>query len=597
VSVRPVSHKDGLSNTTMLRKHGDQLIEGMRQDRTSWWAHWREVADFILPRRNRWLVTTNTTNRGAPLNYHIVRNTAQRAARVCASGMMAGCTSPSKPWFSLALANQPAEPNSAVAKWLDEVKKRMLRVFAESNYYTAKATQYFDLTVFGTSPMIIYEDFEDVIRCYVPTVGEFFVANDNRMDVTTLAREFTWTIAQTVKEFGIENVSANLQQAYKAGGAQLLREIKIHHVFEPNDEVEGQRMVPSIFKWREVFWEAGSPSEEVLRVKGYYEKPFSAPRWDLAGNDAYGRSPGMDALGDTKQLQLMVKRQAQGVDKLINPPLLGDVTMKNEPAAVIPGGITYAINTAQGVGLRPVYQVDPKVLEITQLIEKIEKEIKEEFFNDLFLMISQLDTVRTATEVDARREEKLIQPGPVLERFQAESLDQDIERTYAIMVRASQLHWKMGQDGVLPLPPQEIQGAHLQIAYVSMLAEAQRAASTTAIERLAQFMGNLAAVNPEVLDNVDFDEMVDEYADALGVSPKVIRATAAVMQLRDARAKQQQAAQTLQASQSAAQTGATAAQGAQTLSQTDVGGGQNALQLMLSGEGSSAPAGSQRIAA
>ena len=44
------------------------------------------------------------------------------------------------------------------------------------------------------------------------------------------------------------------------------------------------------------------------------------------------------------------------------------------------------------------------------------------------------------------------------------------------------------------------------------------------------FVGNLAAAKPEVLDNVDMDETVREYADLIGVTQKLIVA----QQKRDA---------------------------------------------------------------
>lgn len=555
-----------------LREHLDQKLGGMRVERYSWWAHWRELADFMLPRRYRWLITPNQANRGSQINGHILDSTATVAARVCASGMMSGITSPSRPWFRLTLPTFDLDQSGPVKLWLDEVQTRMMRVFAESNYYTAKATQLLDLVIFGTAPMIIYEDYDDVIRCFNPCAGEYFAASSARLAVSSLYREFTYTIAQLVEEFGLENCSEGIRAAFKTGGAQLVREVIVCHAIEPNDPRQGGEVVPKRFPFREVYWEWGSSQAQILRARGFHESPFSCPRWDLAANDSYGRSPAMDALGDVKQLQLMTRRQAQGIEKLVNPPLKGPVELKNQPASMLPGGITYI--ATQGLeGFKPVYEVPPQVTQISELIQQVGARIKETFFNDLFLMISNLDTVRTATEIDARREEKLIQLGPVLERFQSESLDQDIERTFAIMHRA----------GLIPSAPHGIQGQWFDVEYMSMLAVAQRAAATTAIERLAAFVGNLTAADPAAFDNIDPDEMIDEYADALDVPPKVLRAAAQVAQIRQAR--QQHAQQ-----QQALQTSMAAVQGAQTLSQTDVGGGQNALQAIMGAVGQRAAA-------
>lgn len=546
-----------------LREHLDQRLGGLLVDRYSFWAHWREIADYLIPRRYKWLITPNQASRGSPINQRIIDNTATRALRVLAAGMMAGITSPGRPWFRLTLDDANLAEFPAVRQWLDEVANRMRTVFAESNFYTALGTVYEDLGSFATSAMIIYEDFDDVIRCYNSCAGEYFIANSDRMAVDTLYRQFVMTTKQIAQRFGTKDASPTVQQAVKAGGAMLSREIIVAHAIEPNDDqmegLKGFRGMP----YREVFWEYGSSKETMLARRGFHECPFVAPRWSIVGNDAYGRGPGMDALGDIKQLQVEQKRKAQAIDKMVNPPMVADVSLKNEPATLLPGGVTYVAATA-GVGFKPVYEVKPDLEKMVADIAECQERIKDTFFVNLFLMISQLDTVRSATEIDARREEKLIQLGPVLERFENEALDPGIDRTFNIMLRA----------GLFPPIPKELRGQHIKTEYISMLAQAQKAAMTAGLERFVAFVGNAAAAYPQALDNVDIDEAVDQYAEMLGVSPKVVRPFAEVVKLRAERAKQQQAAAAAQASMAAVE-------GAKTMSETDVGGGQNALQMML----------------
>ena len=64
-----------------------------------------------------------------------------------------------------------------------------------------------------------------------------------------------------------------------------------------------------------------------------------------------------------------------------------------------------------------------------------------------------------------------------------------------------------------------------------------------AIERGLAFVGNLAAIKPDIIDKIDVDQAVDEYADAIGMPPSIVRADDKVEGLRADRAKQQQAAQ------------------------------------------------------
>jgi hypothetical protein len=181
-------------------------------------------------------------------------------------------------------------------------------------------------------------------------------------------------------------------------------------------------------------------------------------------------------------------------------------------------------------------------------------------------MISQLDTVRTATEIDARREEKLVMLGPALDRLQREGLARDIQRIFGIMARR----------GMFPEMPEVMDGMPLKIEYISLLADLQRASQTTGIERLWAFAGSISAGVPAVLDNLDPDASIEEYAQLLRVPPRTLADRKQKAQMRAARNEQQQM-------QTEMQVGAEAVDAGKVLSETDVGGGQSALSAMLNG--------------
>lgn len=580
-----------------IRQSVDARLQSLDSQRSSWWTHWAELARYILPRRYRYLVTPGQWNRGSPINNSIIDSTGTIAARTLANGMMSGITSPSRPWFRLTVPDQALAQDEQVKLFLDEVVARMQRVMAASNYYTAKAVQYHDLVVFGTAPMLIYEDPDTTIRCFNPCAGEYYCATGARGSVDTLYRKITMTVGQLVEEFGLDACSDTVRTLWQQGsgggsGAGRDQEVVVCHAIEPNpDWIESALRAGEASaaqgrnagRYRELYWEQGAPADTCLEYRFYHSQPFSCPRWDVTGNDAYGRSPAMDALGDIKQLQVETRRKAQAIDKYVNPPMLADIGMKNEPASLLPGAVTYVPQINNGVGFRPVFQVAPPIGELRQDIAEVQARIGRVFFNELFMMMAQLDAQapnlqRTATEINARREEQLVQLGPVLERNEVEGLGPDIARIFRIMAARN----------MLPEVPQVLLGRMaLKIEYVSMLAEAQRAAATTAIEQLWRFAGGLMGVAPQVLDNLDPDQALSQYADFLRVSPKLLVAPEQVQQQRLQRAQQQAAAQQeqaqAQAQQAALQNGQALAQGAQTLSQTDVGGGQNALQAMLQG--------------
>lgn len=560
-----------------FRKAAESRLIGLRVNRFSWWVHWRELADYILPRRYKWLITPNQMSRGSPINGHILDSTGTLSARNLAAGIMMGCSDPTKRWFRYKFNHIDSTQTSPISLWLSAVERIIFQILAESNFYDALAIFYFDLVVFGTAAMLIYEDYHNVIRCFNPCLGEYYVDNSGSYRPIVFLREFTNTVSQTADEFGVENLSPSTARLWEAGGTSLTRELVVAHCIEPN--LDGRKYgIPAHFPFRECYWEWGgsaspqggsSYSPGLLRKRGFHESPAIIARWDLVSNDAYGRSPGMDALPDIKQLQLETKRLSQGIDKMVNPPMVADVQLKNQPASMLPGGVTYVsgILTQGRTGFAPVYMVNPQVKEMMEQLKEVQGRVSETFYNNLFQTISQYETRSnvTATEIDARRAEAMLMLGPVLERLNHEAFAPIHDRVFGIASRA----------GILPPAPPEMQGKHLNVEFTSMIELAQNANQASGIERLFNLIGALAGIDPAAADNVDIDYGLDKVSYLYNNDPKLIRSPAALAAIRQARSKQQQ-----QASLAAqADTAQKIAGGAKTLAETPMTGGNLLTKL------------------
>lgn len=550
-----------------LRDYRTMLAE-METERQPWQVYWKDVADYILPRRYTSLHSRRTKGRQAELrNPKILDGSGTLASRTLAAGMMNGITSPARPWFNFRIKG--LEDDTAVRVWLDECREIQAAVMAETNFYSSMAVVYLDLAGFATSCCLVYEDDEDVFRCYNQAVGEFFFLQDRRKVVRTLGRKFVWRVQQVVDEFGLENCSDRVKTAYEQGGKRLLDEVTIAHIIEVNDGEEPR--VAAVHEFREIYWEADGSSNledgaaKALRVQGFRDWPAITPRWDTLGNDSYGTGPAMDALPDIMQLQFMVRRKAQAIEKMVSPPVVADAQLQGRPAALMPNGITYVAG-ANSAGVKPAYQVNPPVDALTADIRELQQRIREFFFNDLFRMISQLDTVRSATEIDARREEKLVLLGPVLERFEKEALDPAISRIFRICLRR----------GLFPPPPPSLNAATIEIEYTSILADAQRAVGAAPIERGVAFIGNLAGAKPEVMEIPNWGSLVEDYFQRLGFPQKHIKSPEEIAEIFRASAEQRQV-------QGAAQVSQPLTAAAKNLSETEVGGGASALQTLLGG--------------
>jgi hypothetical protein len=308
--------------------------------------------------------------------------------------------------------------------------------------------------------------------------------------------------------------------------------VPVRHFIIPNDDYDDGAFEAKYKRYRSCYYETGT-SDKYLSESGFDEFPIMCPRWDVLGEDTFGTSPGMDALGDTKSLQVLERRKAQAVEKTVNPPMTGPSSLRNQKSTILAGDITY-VDTREGQqGFRAAHEVNFPVKDVMLDVQEHQGRIQRAFYEDLFLMLTLSDRREiTAREVDERHEEKLLMLGPVLERLNDELLDPTIDRVFAVMNRK----------GLIPSPPSQLEpGSPLKVEYISIMAQAQKMVASSTMERFATFTNAVAEVNPAIFDKVDMDQMLDEYSDMLGVPPRIIRSDETVAGIRDQRQKQQQA--------------------------------------------------------
>jgi hypothetical protein len=548
-------------------KSYNKRLESLKSELASFIPLYRELSDYHLAHRGRFL--TSDRNKGHKRNTKQINNTSRLASRTLAAGMMSGITSPARPWFRLSTGDNQLDDIASVKMWLFEVQNTMYKVFSASNTYNSLHQVYAELGVFGTAAMGVFHDFDKVIWCKPYTVGSYMLGTDGQNISDTLYREYELSVAQVIKQFGIDNVSAQVKKQWETGNSEAW--VKVVHVIEPNDDRDNTSPLAKDKRFRSVYYEADcgarEGSDKFLRESGFDEFPVLSPRWDVTGEDVYATDcPGITALGDVKALQLGERRMYQGLDKTTDPPMQGPVAMKNKMKGRSPApGETIWNDDANNGGLRSIYEnYRPDVNAMLTVNDRTEDRVRKAFYEDLFLMLANTDRRQiTAREVAEKHEEKLLMLGPVLERLHTELLDPLIDRTFNILQR----------NGVLPIPPPELQNRELNVEYVSVLAQAQRLVNTGAIDRIAGFAGQLAAVWPGARHKIDPNQAIDEYAEALGVSPAIIVSDA------DAQAAATAEAQAAARAQAMEQ-GGQLTDMAKTASETEPGD-ENALGMMM----------------
>jgi hypothetical protein len=576
--------EDPYRNSGLGKRRALEIVrQRLELDRASFLPHWRELAEFVLPRRPRFFITD--VNRGDRRTTKIMDTTATLAHRVFVAGMVSGTCNPYRNWFEMGSLDPDLEENSGPARaWLEAITNRMRTILLLTNFYQVAPQAIGDVGNFGTAGVWMEEDFDSVARFASLPLGSFSISVDQRGLANTIVREFRMTVQQVVEKFALDsstgeidwsNISLHLQSLYNR---DLVNEwVDIIHCVRPNPDWNPKRLESKFKRFQSTYYEKGisgttsanyftDDPTKFLEEKGYDFFPPLIPRWEVCGEDYYGTMcPGMIALPDIKQLQTGEKRSLQAIEKMVNPPMKGPASLATKRPSILPGDMTYVDEQAGHDSFKPVHEVRFDVDKLEMKQEKVRHRIDAAYFKDIMLMISNSnDPQKTATEITERKEEKFLVLGPALDQFNHDLFDPMFKTLFMFMQR----------QGLVPPPPPELQGHVIRPRYVSIMAQAQKLAGIGSLERFSQFITATAQAVPEanLHDNVNWDKLAADYGDRTSVGT-VLRDPEEVVAIRDQRQKAQQAA-------AQAQMAEQAASAAKNLSQTDMGG-DNALTRIL----------------
>ncbi len=538
------------------KKRLNQLLEALRTEHTSFVSVMQDCNDYILPTRARFL--TSDVNKGTRKNDKIIDSTATQCANVLASGLMSGITSPARQWFKLSVSNQQIAQLGSVKRFLADSAQIMSDTFLRSNLYKILPMCYKDLGTFGTSPVYVERDTDKVMKFKSFPVGSYKIAQDSDGRVNTFVREFKYTVQQIIDtwaekdEYGVvtswDNISAQVKSLFERGDTQEW--IEIVHIIKPNDEYDHYKkdFVSKYKKFYSCYYETGTSKSGVmesvvnsdlfLSESGYDYFPILCPRWSVTGEDVYAtQCPGMDALGDIKQLQLGEMRSLEAVDKMINPPTVGSAALKGKgPGGKMnPGDHFISESRSNSDSIKSVYQINFSIREMEEKQAQCRNRIEETFYKPLFLAFAKADrkSGTTAAEIYEIKDEKLLALGPTYEQLNQDLLDPLIDISF----------YEHLEQGLLPTIPPELRGVNLKVEYISLMSNAQKAVGISGIERTSAFIGQLAQFDPNATHKLNVFETIDLYGEAAGINPRALRTDDEVNVILAQIAKQQQAQQ------------------------------------------------------
>ena len=223
----------------------------------------------------------------------------------------------------------------------------------------------------------------------------------------------------------------------------------------------------------------------------------------------YGeKGPTLDDLGLIKSLNKKAISKDQAIEKMISPALQG-------PANLRKNYLSQASNTfvgidqrssARGQKLEAIHSINPAIGALVGDVEDMRGMVDKLYYADFLLFLSKNPKTRTATEAAAVVEEQQRVIGPNL---------QSLNFTYNTPVLEWVMDWTLFEDQFLEPPPSSLEGQALAPEYISVFAQAQKAADLPAIDRYAAMVANVAQFDPRILEKINTDKLADLYEDRL----------------------------------------------------------------------------------
>jgi len=520
----------------ITRAQADRLIQRhaqLKADRAPWDAFWQEVADYVMPRKAQVLECVSSPSTAK--EQVLFDSTAVRANQILANGQLAWMTPHESPWF---VFEAPPELKGvdAVEQWLKRCTEIAQLELARSNFYSEIHELYLDRGAFGTALLYCEEGRKGPLRFEAWTVGSYSISEDDEGYVDTVAREYHLTVRQAAMAFGEENLSEEMRKIVQENDPKRLdQKFEFLHMIYPREpeEIDPTKADPLNMPFASVYIDL--KAKKVVKESGYRELPFFVTRFLKWGKAPYGWSPSWIALPEARQLNFLEMNLDALAETAAFPRLLipnnyvNDVDMRA-------GGVTY-FDPANPNAIPREWATSGRYDVGLDRANRKAQAIEDAFHVDLFQMFARQDKQMTATEVQERAAEKLIQFSPTFARMTTELFNPLLKRVFGLLLRG----------GYFPPVPQEAvvmdaTGAYLpepKVSYTSRIAMSIRALENLSFNRSMAMLMPLSQIRPDILDNYDFDRIARDSARNDGVPAGWLLSKDQVDQIRQARAQAQ----------------------------------------------------------
>jgi len=535
--------------------------ESLENDRSNFKNEWQEIANYFRPIKSD---ITITKAEGDKSNFKKLFesspiNSVHELKSIIVGTLFNRAIKPIQIESEIEEINE----NDNVRDWISEFTKVLLNQLfnSKSNFERAFSEATADDIVFGTMLTLIEEGKNHPLKYTTINIKNFLIAENEENVVDYVIIKDKKTARQIMDKWG-NNKEANISDKIrKAAEKEPFKVFDLQLHIMPRKERERNK-IDLLNKEIAGYW-VDVNNTLIIEELGWDNLPFAVGRSEKASNEVYGTSRCMMALADARQINEMSKQINEATEIILKPSLVVNTAFKNR-ISLRAGALNYIEDKRElAPGQRAIEQIGNigNIPINENLLARKQENIKEIFFLDKLKVFD--DARATATQIMEIRAESLRIMGDFI-FSNIDYLDQLLNVSFDILFKKIYFQNENGQYVLLQnnglfqkeLPKELISNPSLKIRYQNPITQSQRMNEAVAIEKLVSYAVNIAQSNPEILDVLDFDEIVRTYSDILNVDPDLIKNPVVVEQIRQLRQQQMQMQQQLDQEQQAIQAAA-----------------------------------------
>ena len=503
----------------------NSIKDELLADRADFDREWQDIITYIGLAYNRWPQIRKRAEGEEPTpKYILTDTTASQASDTLANGVEGYACSSSKPWFDYAIESLKEGVDAIVAmSLLQKVKSIAYKWLQKSNFYPVFRSLIRSGCDLGTGGIYFSMDEKSGLPMFSPLhLADLCIMNDEYSRADTIFRRFYLTKKEAIKHFGKERIEKIkvIKDCDRPRQRFIFWQL-VSPVLKWDFDVKGEG------DWLSIYW-SEDDKEHTLREDRLKEKPFAVFRWE---EPVYGGEWGVDSPG---QLSLPAMRFVNVLteDMITLSELSSKGLWKKTKGLKVnfkAGGVT-ALESGQDFALT---QATGDLAWLAEHISYYRAVINDCYKTNLFLTLTyNIDRTKTATEVAGLTQER----ETLMQSFWSRLSTQIFEPLHEWLFRQILLSGKVEDITMEEL--QAIEDMEMRIDYVSPAYMAQkRSFELGPSMEWMNDMIQLAQVNPNILDKINFDTFADLDAEIRNARSEIVITSEDAQKARDIRSQ------------------------------------------------------------